>query len=182
MVISKDSFIDIELESKYSDMLYSVKLSDNDAYIYFLFEHKSKEDKFVALQLQYMVEIWYMHVKQNKSKSNKKLPVIIPMLIYHGKKEWSISEEFIDLVDGSIFKEYIPNFKYEIFDISHLKDEDIKGSVFTQIAFLTMKHIFTNEINEELPKILKLYSKLSQEEKKSNHLDILLKYIMTSAK
>ncbi len=51
LVISKDSFIDIKLKEKYSDILYSVKLSGKDAYLYFLFEHKSKEDKLVALQL-----------------------------------------------------------------------------------------------------------------------------------
>ncbi len=77
--------------------------------------------------------------------------------------------------------EYIPNFKYEIYDISHLKDEDIKGTILNQIAFLTMKYVFKNEINDELPKILKLYKKISSE-KKSEHLDILLQYIISSAK
>jgi len=181
--IAKDSFIDVELKGKYSDLLYSVKLAGKDAFIYFLFEHKSKEDKFVALQLlKYMIEIWYLYLKQNTDSDKQKLPVIIPLLIYHGKDKWRVSDKFSDLLEGTTFTEYIPDFKYEIFDISHLEDENITGSVLNRVVFLTLKYIFTKEINDELPKILKLYNELTEKDNKADHLDVLLNYIITSAK
>jgi predicted transposase/invertase (TIGR01784 family) len=47
--LTKDSFIDPELQEHFSDMLYKITLSQQQpAYIYLLFEHKSYPDKLVA--------------------------------------------------------------------------------------------------------------------------------------
>ena len=42
--IVKDSFIEKELREYFSDILYTVYLSDSPAYLYMLFEHKSYPD------------------------------------------------------------------------------------------------------------------------------------------
>ena len=50
--ISKDSFVDAELQPHLSDLLYRVSLKEGGpAYVYLLFEHKSAPDGWVALQL-----------------------------------------------------------------------------------------------------------------------------------
>ena len=181
LTISKDSFVDIKLKEKYSDTLYNVKINEKDAYIYFLFEHKSEEDKLVALQLlKYMVEIWYLHLKQNKN--NKKLPLIIPLLIYHGRKKWSIKQNFSNLLEETELQEYIPNFKYEIFDISHLEEDDIKGSIITKITLLALKYIFSDELPKKLPEIFKLFIEISEKERATEYLELFLRYLATSAK
>lgn len=54
----KDSYINKELEESFSDLLFKVDINEKEGYLYFLFEHKSYEDKVIAFQLlKYMVEI-----------------------------------------------------------------------------------------------------------------------------
>ena len=67
--ICKDSFIDPELKTYFSDMLYPVRLHGEPGYMYVLFEHKSYEDRLIHLQLlEYMLRIWRLHVKQQTSR------------------------------------------------------------------------------------------------------------------
>ena len=49
LTIRKDSYIDKEMFEHFSDILYSVKLSGKQAFIYLLFEHKSTIDHWTGL-------------------------------------------------------------------------------------------------------------------------------------
>ena len=56
-------YIDPELTGLHSDLLYSVQLHGEDAYIYTLIEHQSKSDPLMAFRLlKYMVAIWQRHL------------------------------------------------------------------------------------------------------------------------
>ncbi len=83
LVTTKDTFVDPELKEHYSDLLYKVSRKDaSEVFVYILFEHKSHPESMVALQLlRYMVNIWKSLPKQI---TIKKLPVIIPLVFYHG--------------------------------------------------------------------------------------------------
>ncbi len=125
--ISKDSFIEKELEDYYSDILYRVKLTDGSAgFIYLLFEHKSYHDKYVHLQLlEYMVKIWRLYIKQHKRKSVR-LPIVIPLLICHARKEWpEDTERLSSLMSGPVddLAGYIPDFGFELYDLHRFSDE-----------------------------------------------------------
>ena len=73
MELEKDSMIEEELKDVFSDLIYRVGLNGKDAYLYFLFEHKSYPYKKIALQLlKYMRNIWELKMNQN----DKKLPLI----------------------------------------------------------------------------------------------------------
>ena len=96
--ILKDTFIDKELSEHFSDILYKIKISGKQSYIYCLFEHKSYIDAWVGFQLlRNMVKIWEGYLKQNKKA--KKLPVIIPIVIYHGKEKWNLKNSIIPLFE-----------------------------------------------------------------------------------
>ncbi|MCP4352946.1 MAG: Rpn family recombination-promoting nuclease/putative transposase [Desulfobacterales bacterium] len=91
--ICKDSFIEKELKDYFSDLLYKISLKDVAGYIYFLFEHKSYTEKHVHLQvLEYKTKIWRLHLKQNPKDS---LPVIVPLVMYHGENKWNIGKNFL---------------------------------------------------------------------------------------
>lgn len=149
----KDSFISAELDDYFSDLLFRVKINDEEAYIYFLLEHKTYEQNDISLQLlTYMIEIW-------KSKLNKqkelKLPIIIPLVIYHGRKNWTIGETLADLITGyeqlsADIQKYIPNYKYLLYDITTIAREDIKGTNELQLFLKIIKYIFETDIEQSI--------------------------------
>jgi predicted transposase/invertase (TIGR01784 family) len=183
--IDKESFVDKKLLKHLSDTLYHIRYKQNPAFVYFLFEHKSrvkkKKRKLTSFQLlKYMVNIWDRHLRRNKKAD--KLPPIIPILIYHGKIEWEVRTDFLSLFDiPQCMEKYIPNFRFELFDISHMPDEQIKGAVLLRILFLTFKYIFNPELLHKLKDIFRLLKELEDRTRGTDYLEVLLRYLSNSA-
>jgi predicted transposase/invertase (TIGR01784 family) len=117
------------------------------------------------------------------SLKSKTLPVIIPIVIYHGPKRWQIDTHFISLFDAPGYvKDYIPDFNYNLHDISHYHDDEIKGVVLLKILFKTLKYIFTPELRHKLREILELFQELEDRRKGTEYLEVLLRYLTSSAK
>jgi hypothetical protein len=128
-----------------------------------------------------MVNIWELFLKQNKKA--KYLPVIIPLVIYHGRYKWKISKKFISLFKNTTdLEKYIPDFSYNLYDISHIPDEEIKGTVKLRILFTALKYIFTPELKYKVPGIFKLLRELKDKAKGTQYLEVLLRYIGSSAR
>ena len=118
-----------------------------------------------------------------KSLKAKALPVIIPIVIYHGPKRWQIDTHFISLFNAPGYvKDYIPDFNYNLHDISHYHDDEIKGVVLLKILFKTLKYIFTPELRHKLREILELFQELEDRRKGTEYLEVLLRYLTSSAK
>ncbi len=111
--LQKDSFISKELQENFSDLIYKVRINNRDAYICFLLEHKSYKDKLAIFQVQkYILEFWTSTIqKENKEE----LPIIIPMIIYHGKEKWNLKTDLRDMIPKfhelpEYFKQRVPVF------------------------------------------------------------------------
>jgi len=181
--ICKDSFLNKKLAKYFSDILYRIDLDSKGIFIYLLIDHKSREDHFIGFQfLKYMLRIWELYLKQNKNAET--LPVIIPIVIYHGPRQWEVDSRFVSLFNApGYMKEYIPDFTYNLYDISHVPDEEIKGAVLLRILFMTLKYIFTPELRHKLPEeIFPLFHELKDKEKGTEYLEVLLKYLTGSAR
>jgi predicted transposase/invertase (TIGR01784 family) len=180
--ISKDTFVDKKMSDYFSDILYQINLLNIPIFIYFLIEHKSREERLTSFQvLKYMVGIWKLYLKQNEEA--KTLPVIIPIIIYHGPQKWKIDTNFISLFNAPDYlKEYIPDFNYNLQDISSIPDKEIKGAVLLRILFKTLKYIFTPELRYKLREILELFLELKDKKKGTEYLEVLLRYLTRSAR
>ena len=181
--ICKDSFLNKKLAKYFSDILYRVDSNNTGIFIYLLIDHKSREDRFMGFQfLKYMLRIWELYLKQNKSAET--LPVVIPIVIYHGTRKWEVNTRFISLFNvPDNMKAYVPDFTYNLYDISHAADEEIKGAVLLRILFMTLKYIFTPELRHKLREdIFPLFLELRDKEKGTEYLEVLLKYLTASAR
>ena len=179
--IRKDSFVDKELLERFSDLLYAVNLKDKgSAYVYMLFEHKSFSDPLISLQLlRYMARIWEQALKEGKARP---LPPIIPLVIYHGKVKWKIGLEFCNLFDlPEGLENFVPNFQYMLCDLSSYSDEEIKGAVMLKAAILLLKHIFSEDLKDRFPEILKLLSKLVEKQSGLEYLETILRYVVSGS-
>ncbi len=173
----KDQFIDSALQGHANDLLYRIQLhSGKPGYIHLLFEHKSYPEYRINLDLmRYRLQIW----EQWRSEGNRgKLPVILPLVFYHGAKPWNIAQEFAETVaKAPELKAYIPHARYHLVDLSKYTDEELKGAVILRVALLLLKHIFDNQLRERLPGIFALLRELNEDSSGLDFIHTLLRYL-----
>ena len=154
-----DSFIDKELQEHLSDALFRVGLRNGgEAFIYVLLEHKSAPDEWVALQLlRYLVRIWE---QTREAAPDKKLPLVFPVVFYHGRRKWKVAENFAALFDwrnlAGELHDYVPEFRYHLFDLARYDDEDLTGQPVLAATLRLLKHVFRADLKEQLPEALRL--------------------------
>ncbi len=179
--ICKDSFVTKDMKEVHSDMLYKIQLEEKEMFLYILFEHKSYPDRMIFIQLcRYILSIFEMYLQENKSVEDaKNLPLVLPLVLYHGKEKWNMPVEFSRCF-RSVSKEmqnFVPNFCYTLFDLSTFSDEEIKGSIENQIALLILKHIFRSDLLAILPKVSALLRDLDEQETGLQALETLFRYL-----
>lgn len=184
----KDSFIDEELQESFSDLFFKVNINKKEGFIYFLFEHKSYTSKETAFQLlKYMTRIWETKIK--KEDANE-LPVIVPLVIYHGKTNWNVKTQLGDMIEGynelpEDIQKYIPNFEYLIYDLTRFTDEEIKGQAQLRILLTIFRDIFTKDGEGLQASIYRAVSYLNELEDKRTgleYLETLMRYIFSAGK
>ena len=179
LAITKDTFVDKKQAAHYSDLLYQVKLTgDRPGLVYFLFEHKSYPDRFISLQLlRYLLEIWELYRKQHKN--TKTLPLIIPIVVYHGKPKGQSVRlmELIDLPDPSLAA-YVPDFDQAFFDFSPDTDEAIKGEIRLRLLIHCLQIKNTPENLAVIAQIFYLTSQLDNEAPALQWISVIFRYLL----
>ncbi|MFD1388883.1 Rpn family recombination-promoting nuclease/putative transposase [Oceanobacillus oncorhynchi subsp. oncorhynchi] len=146
----KFRFISHDLQEYFSDLLFQTKIHQKPAYVYFLFEHKSYHDYYTALQLlRYMVEIW--EIKRDNKEENK-LPIIMPIVLYHGDTDWYAGTSFHHLLEGykdfpPNLQKYVPDYEFFLYDVSGYKDENVQLNVFLRIILMVFRDIRKKDIH-----------------------------------
>jgi predicted transposase/invertase (TIGR01784 family) len=162
-------------------MLYAVWLQDHPGYIYILFEHKSYPEKWIHLQLlEYMLKIWRQWLKQKQSGG---LPVVIPLVLFHGKSAWPTDRlRFSSLLTGptETLSAYIPDFGFVLHDLARFSEEEIKGTIMARVVMLMFKYAFDPCLVEKLPGIFSLMRELMEKETGLQHLETVLRYLFST--
>lgn len=174
--LQKDTFINEELKENFSDLIYKVKINNKEAYICFLLEHKSYKDKMAIFQLnKYILESW-MTIIQKESK--EELPLIIPMIIYHGKEKWNLKTDLRDMIPRfyelpEYFKQRVPVFKYDFFNIGEYEEDDFEK--LTRLTSMMLK-AFKYAFEEDLEVVLKNFLLALEEVKNEEPMETLIYY------
>ena len=145
-------------------------------YIHLLFEHKSYVESRINLDLlRYRVRIWEQWLGAGNTGL---LPVIIPVVFYHGAGRWGVQRQFAETVaDAPELQRYVPACEYHLVDVSAYRDEELRGAVRLQVALLTLKYIFRDELGERLPGILGLLRELEEGSSGLDFIRSLLRYL-----
>ena len=175
------SFVDRKLASHQSDILIRTSLRASPLLIYILVEHKSYPDRWTLFQLlKYMVRIWEKELAQHSKEKN--LPPIIPIIFYHGTRDWKLPLSF-----SSYFRPkhrldlYIPDFQAVMFNLQQMEDRNLQGSVMVQVALKTLKYSLRS-LRPYLVEMFRSVSTLPMDEKHRAFLSVLLEYIIEGSK
>ncbi len=116
------------------------------------------------------------------------MPVIIPLVVYHGKEGWNIKPTLGEMILGydelpRDIQALIPDYQYLFFDLSRFTDEEIKGAVITRIAVMILRDIQKKGIGAILEIVLKaaiLLQELEDKETGLEYFEILMRYIFSA--
>jgi hypothetical protein len=73
--------------------------------------------------------------------------------------------------------EFLPDFKFILYDLNSWSDNEIKGSVFTKAVLLLFKHIFSPDLQDKLPDVFSLFKDLSESQTGLQYLESLIRYL-----
>nr|VFK39540.1 MAG: conserved hypothetical protein (putative transposase or invertase) [Candidatus Kentron sp. SD]VFK44764.1 MAG: conserved hypothetical protein (putative transposase or invertase) [Candidatus Kentron sp. SD]VFK80391.1 MAG: conserved hypothetical protein (putative transposase or invertase) [Candidatus Kentron sp. SD] len=157
------SFVDEQLKEHRSDRLFKMETIDGrTAFLYVLIEHKSTPDGQIGLQLlRYMAEILREWEKSNPNW--KRLPAIIPFVVYHGAKPWKIPNEFRRFIDAEeAWGPYLLNFRFPVVDLGGIPGSRLSEDLGLYVWLLAMKYATKEkrqmEVRELLTQALRIVS------------------------
>ena len=142
LTLSSTSVVDPELRHRHMDLLYSVQMHDQEAYLFVLLEAQSTVDDRMSLRLFiYMARIWERWLR--RAPSSAVLPPIVPIVLYHGDQKWHRSVEFSDQfkLDAELAKAlapFLPRFRFVLDDLSMRSDEQLLSRDLSALAQVTL--------------------------------------------
>ena len=175
----KDSFVNDKLRLKVADLLFSVSFNGDPGYIYLLTEHASTPDRFLPYRmLQYTMSIMDQHLK--KHPKDKKLPLVVPLILYTGDKPYTYSTDLFDLFgkEKNLAKSTFLS-PYQLIDLNKIPDETLREAYYWfGAAALTAKHIRDFDLVSLAKSMVDLLERL-KEDGLSSYVYITLSYMFT---
>lgn len=175
--ISKDTYVGEDLREDCSDLVYRVACQGGELQVYLLFEHKSRPEHWILLQLlRYVVASGEEYRKQHPQA--RRLPPVYPLVLYHGTRQWRVPASFHELVEPlpAALIPFVPQFRYALHDISARTNAEIKGEVLTRLVQLALRHIYSQDPTAPLRELLALIRQIADQTTATEILSTLLRY------
>ena len=141
LALCPGSFVDDQLRSQHTDLLFSTIWSDgSDRQLYLLFEHQSSSDADMPLRLlRYQVRIWERWRADHPER--KRLPAVIPVVLYHGATSWAAPRSFVTALDLppellELASPYVVQFSYLFDDLSDISDDALRKQARDPLVLL----------------------------------------------
>jgi predicted transposase/invertase (TIGR01784 family) len=181
------SFVDAQLVSRRTDLLFTINWrGGGDALIYLLYEHQSTADPRMPFRLlRYMTRIWERW--QAEHNDADWLPVIIPVVLYHGEERWSAPVTFhgmfrVPEAIRSALAPYLVQFTYLLDSLSKVQDDQLRDRVMTasaQLVIVSLKHARTRpDFLEILSAWAATFRELVRTPNGQQTLDLVARYIL----
>ena len=151
--LESGSFVEDNLRQYFSDVLYSLKTTDeDDGYIHVLIEHQSTPDKHMAFRLlRYAVASMQRHL----DAGHKKLPLVIPVLFYMGKRTpYPYSTCWLDEFCNPALAAKLYSSHFPLVDVTVISDDVIADHRSLAALTLLQKHIHLRDLAELMDKLV----------------------------
>jgi hypothetical protein len=121
-----------------------------------------------------MVRIW----EKKKQERSKTLPVIIPMIFYHGKTRWRHPIRFSEYFKApDDMHSYVPDFSADFIDAQDITISRAFANSLLQAAVMAFKHSFRG-LGKHVWEILLTAAGSSHDPRFEDFLTALLRYIL----
>ncbi len=90
--------VDEHLRELESDLVFSARVAGRETLFYFLVEHQSSPDRFMAFRLwQYVGRVWKKWRRDHEGA--RSLPRVVPIVVYHGERPWNAPRTLAELLE-----------------------------------------------------------------------------------
>lgn len=152
------SFVSDHYKETESDIIYSVPLlmadgTMQDVFFYILVEFQSTVQRFMVLRMLHYVTGFYLDFLHTHGiKSVKKLPAILPIVLYNGEERWTAPENIADLIeDYPPLGKYRPDFEYlKLIENEYSKEGLLKTRNIVTLLFLVEAYYDIELLQDEL--------------------------------
>lgn len=162
-----------------ADLICKVKIDKHDGYLVFLIEHQSTPDPLMPFRVfQYTCEIISKHLDNT---GGKKIPLVVPLVVYNGKEAYRYSRDIKDLVDAPklLVNSYFLK-PFQLIDLNKIDDEALKAKVWAGAVSLAMKHIYS-ENSGEIVEVFKIIAEIDIQGERRLSI-FLLNYFLKNGK
>ncbi|QRR07521.1 Rpn family recombination-promoting nuclease/putative transposase [Burkholderia sp. MS455] len=144
--LESGSFVEEDLRAYYSDVLWSLKTSRGDGYVYALIEHQSSPDRHMAFRLmRYAVAAMQRHLDVGHDRQ----PLVIPMLFYHGQiSPYPYSMCWVDEFSEPEVARELYGGAFPLVDVTAMADDEIMTHRRMAMLELLQKHIRRRDLAE----------------------------------
>jgi len=141
--LAPPELLDDVLSKRTCDLLFTVPLLNaaedepQEVLLYLLFEHQSRNHPLMPFRLwEYMVRILATWLAVHGGHP-KKLPLVIPIVMYHGVAPWTAPLNLRDLFHGSEhpqWRDLAPSMPYALVDLQRLHPDDLVGDEWGRVV------------------------------------------------
>ena len=190
--LDEDSFTQVEstlvlqdLRKREPDVLWRGRLRTDgrEIVVVVLVEVQSTVETKMALRLLgYMTAIWQKEAEKRtpgastgppgsnespgSSATSGKLPAIVPIVIYNGKRPWTAARRFRELIEGAErFSGRLVDFEYWLIDVRRLKEEELLGLSGAMAAVFWLDGTREEaEVARRLRRLVRLLSRVPEDQ------------------
>lgn len=164
-----NNYIMYMFKNRESDIVYKMKEKE----IFFLIEHQTKIDYSMPKRiLEYEVEIIRKEIWKNKiTKTNHKLPRVIPIVIYTGNGKWDVEKYIEECQEVLSESSKVKLGEYYVVDANDYTNEELEKDELFLSKMLWLEKLETEE------EIFQMLDKTIDKEKNERNRDILKRII-----
>ncbi|MEI8123397.1 MAG: Rpn family recombination-promoting nuclease/putative transposase, partial [bacterium] len=143
------------------DLIYRISFKNNprDLCIFVALEHQSSPERWMAFRLlEYCVLIWKFFLSAKPSP--KRLPVIVPLVVYIGKRRWNAPLTLHELLDAPLgvienLGPILPACGYLLADLSPRADGALPEEPLARAILRLMRAAKAGTIDKDIAEIAK---------------------------
>lgn len=122
------SYVADDLREREDDVIWRVRWGGEWLYVYLLIEFQSKIERFMAVRvLAYLGLLYQDLIRMGQWTADRRLPPVLPIVLYNGAKRWDAPEEVGDLIvpaPGGL-ERYRPSLRYFLLDEGRFAESDL---------------------------------------------------------
>jgi predicted transposase/invertase (TIGR01784 family) len=128
------SFVTSEYREIHSDLIYKLRMNDNDVYFYVLLEMQSEVDYTMPYRLlkyisELLTDIFEDTDKIVRERKGFRLPAVVPIILYNGDDNWTAVKSYREYTENhEVFGDSVINFKYLLFDLKRTDKKMISST------------------------------------------------------